>query len=77
MERRIQKLSEYLRGVGCSTCRGWEFSRVYVALGGPGTEPDIEPRPARCPQCGRQILKQTDVMIVRSGEHDDAAIVGG
>ncbi len=74
-ERRIQKLSDFLRGQGCPRCRGVEFSRVFVAYPG-APKPDIPPRPSRCEDCGRRIDGHTDVMIIRDPD-GDAAIVGG
>ncbi|MBA2278314.1 MAG: hypothetical protein H0W06_11180 [Chloroflexia bacterium] len=74
MGGRIDKLSDHFRGAGCGTCRGWEHSRVYFAID-PRAEPDITPRPPRCPKCGRRILKLTDVIIERD-PGEDAGIAG-
>jgi hypothetical protein len=76
VDRRIDKISDYFRGAGCVTCRGWEHSRVVFALDPFAPEPQLTPRPSHCPSCGRRIDKLDDVMIVRDPD-GDAGMVGG
>jgi hypothetical protein len=77
MERRIQRLSEFLRGAGCRNCRHWNVTEVeFVDANTPPR--DRPPRPGRCPDCGRAAPPITELIrIIRDEDDVDAAIVGG
>ena len=74
-KRRLVRLASLLHAVGCSTCKGWEWSRVFV-IDPRATEPvDTTPPPSRCPRCGRRIVKYDDIVIEPDLGTDEAEVL--